>query len=115
MDKQKVLKIFNSIYGIVMAIIFAIYCLKVTNTENISKLQVLKNRFIISLIFLIPGIIHLAFKDKMLKIFYTRNGLIFKDKASEQKAKEEILYLGRYTLITAILILIFAILFYILF
>lgn len=112
MSKEKPFNIFKHLYGIIMVIIFTAFCLTVTCPEGAEKLKVLENRMVASLIFIIPGFISLMFKDWMLKIFYTRNGLVFRDENSKQKALKDIKYFGTYVLTSGVAILVFGLIIY---
>lgn len=110
MKKQKIEKI----YTVIIIIIFVGFCLGITHAKGANDIRVLQNRFIVSLLFLIPGFVFLRFKDAMLKVFYERDGLVFKNDASKQKAEENMLYMARAMLTTGVVILLLAIAFYIL-
>ena len=112
MNKQKILNVLGEIYGIVMVFVFTIFCLKATASWNPDKLAILKNRLLVSLMFLIPGFISLIFRKMMLRFFYIRAGLAFKDEASKQKAIKQIVYFGKYTLITGFAIVVLALILY---
>ena len=109
MNKEKNINLIKTVYGIVMVLIFVSFCLKITGTD---KFEVLKNRVIISLIFLIPGVISLKFKDTMFEIFYARNPLFAKVKINKEKLTENIIYFGNHTLATGAIILILALTLY---
>jgi len=114
MNKKKTLVTLEKIYSIAMITVLVAFCLGITHPEGASDIRVLRNRFIVSLMFLIPGFVFFRFKNAMRKIFYERDGLVFKDEASRLKAEENIRYMARAMLITGSTILALAGAFFIL-
>ena len=94
----------QKIYTVVMTIIFTAFCLRVT-AGNADKLVNLKNRLVVSLIFLAPGVLLVVFKKSVTGFFYTRQLTVFKNKESEEKAIQQVLQMGMCLLTTGILII----------
>jgi hypothetical protein len=103
---------FFKIYNLIMMIVFTMVCLVFTDTWDGSNTIILKNRFFFSFFFLIPGAIVYKFRNIMLKIFYERDGLKFKDETSKEKILNRTMNIGKTLLLTGIVINILGIFLY---